>query len=294
MALSDITTSLSGTLIAACDMDNIVSVWRSTDLKRILTLHASIDPLGGRLALLEDGSRVMVATGSWDRREVTAYELATGNTSWSRSGLTHVQQMSPAGDGSVIAVSFDRGPIQLLDAWTGATVAALRGGRSYWQSSIGPFGAVGETSRFAIVDSANWKVRWRVPIAGFAILAVAFSEDSVVFSDTVSSDRPAPSTVVSYSISGSQQWVYATRPGCNVPWLGRVERTGDWLGIEQDTYASDHAELLRVDTRGRVVMRVPVRAGLSFGFALGGRLLVASNGTVSDPATGSEVGVLES
>ncbi|CAN5494169.1 hypothetical protein BH20CHL7_BH20CHL7_16170 [soil metagenome] len=170
----DLTSTLSGEAIAASLMDGEVLVWATASLTRVATVKTTLDPMGGRLAVFEDGGDLRVITGSWDHREVAAYDAKTGRRLWVRSGLQRVQQVSPAVDGSAIAVGFDRGPLEILDGRTGERVAGIRGGRRFWQSRFSPLGAVMQSSGIAAIDVSDWSVAWTARVAGFAILAVSF------------------------------------------------------------------------------------------------------------------------
>jgi outer membrane protein assembly factor BamB len=292
----DLAETLSGNEIAASDLDGRVTVWSTADLRRVASFQTTIDPIGMRLALIHHDRRLRVVVGSWDRREVTAYDVPSGDRVWTTSGLQRVQQVSPARDGSAVAVAFDRGPIQVLDSSTGQRIAGIRGGRAFWQSAEGPVAAVMQASRVAVVDVRDWSVAWTAPISGFAILSSSFSPDGILVSDTVDlHDAPADAgaAVSAFSLAGKLLWTYRHDRETNVPWLGWDSQAGEWVGVEHTVTKQQSATLLRWSQEGFVVGQTLVSNRPPYVFAAGGRLLACSNGRLLDTGTGREVGRLE-
>lgn len=285
-------STLSGDAIAASGLEGDVTVWTTTNLQQVGRLQTSLDPLGSRLAIVELNRDLRVVTGSWDHREVAAYDAVAGTRIWARAGLRRVHRVAPARDGSAIAVAFDRGPIQILDSRTGDYIADIRGARSFWQSPFSAFGVAAQTSRIAVVDVDDWHTRWTAPVTGFAVLAVSFSRDGILVSDVVDTSGPGRAVVTCYSPSGDVQWTYHRDRETNVPWLGWDMEADQWLGVEHNVDKGGSAALVRWSRHGELLDRRSVHTPEPYAFAAGGRLLVTSQGRLVDVRTMLETGRL--
>ncbi len=288
----DLAASLSGGVMAASRLDGEVSVWTLSNLQHVATLQTTLDPLGPRLAVVGLDGSVVVITGSWERREVAAYDAGLGSRRWVRPRLPRIQLVAPARDGSAVAVAFDRGPIQILDVSTGQRIAEIPGGRAFWQSPLGSYGAVRLASRVAGVDVTDWHITWTARVAGFASLAAAFSPGGVLISDSADADGPEPAELSAYSLSGTRLWTYRGSHETNVPWVGWDAEADHWLGVEHNVNRSHSDTLVRWTDTGEVLDRTRLSTVEPYVFADEGRLLATSTGQLFDTRTVREVGKL--
>jgi len=284
----DLVQALTGDAVAAVGLDGEVVVWQARSGQLIAHLATTVESDTNRLAIVDAGAGLCVIAGSWERREVAAYDL-TGAQLWVRSRLRPVARVAPARDGSAIAVAFDRGPIQILDSRTGGQIWSVRGGRAYWQSPEVAVCAVEMASSVAIIETTTWEQRWVAPVTGFAVLAACFSRDAVLISDTVTFDEPGRATVSCFTLSGTSEWQYQSGPEANVPWLGWDAETDQWLGVEHDVNKRHPPMLLRWKRDGEIVRRDAIRSSSPFVFAGQGKFLVSSDGRVRDTRTTDEV-----
>jgi hypothetical protein len=243
----------------------------------------------GRLALVTTPDRVIVVTGAWWRGEVAGYDGHTGGRVWRRDDVREVRHLAAAGDGSQVAVSFQRSPMQFLDGLTGETVASARGARAFHASRYAQVGVAEFDGYAAMVMVDPWKVQWRLPIAGFGMLAAAFTPDAVLVSDTT---ETGSASVYDFTLSGQLLWRYRASPQRNVPWLGRDNKTGDWLGVERDVEHATSDALIRWNSDGELVSSLPLERADEYAFLLGGQFIVASPDKIVDAATGTVAAAL--
>lgn len=274
-------------------IDGSVQVWSIADQAPRAQFDTILDFGGRRLALCVSQERTVVVAGAWERHGICGYDGRTGERLWQRKDLKKVQALSPV-DGNAVAACFDLRSMQVLDAASGATVATVRGVRRFWQSRHQAVGTADVSGRVALIGSDDWRVRWRVPIAGFALLDAAFAPDAVLVSDAVDStlDADAVSSVYCVSLTGELLWQRGTPPETNVPWLGWDAEADEWLGISHNIERREPEMLLRWSPEGDLLSRVAL--GLIGEYALlpGGKLLVTARGDLVDTKAASQVGRL--
>lgn len=182
--------------------------------------------------------------------------------------------------------------MQVLDAANGATVATVPGARRFWQSRHQALGSVAVSGGVALIGSDDWHIRWRAPIAGFAVLDATFAPDAVLISDVIDFDAGAMCSVYCFSLTGQLLWQRQTPPGTNIPWLGWDSDAGEWLGIRHNFEKREPDMLLRWSQEGDLLSRVTL--GLSGEYAIlpTGQLLVTGRDDVVDTKSGRHMGRL--
>ncbi len=249
---------------------------------------------GRRLALCTTSDRMVVVAGAWERHGICGYDASTGERLWQRRDLKRVQSLSPAGDGSAVAACFDSCLMQVLDAASGTTIATVRAVRRFWQSRHVAIGAVEVLGHVALVGSDDWRVRWRAPVAGFALLDAAFAPDAILVSDAVDStfDANAVGSVYCFSLTGKLLWQRQPPPETNVPWLGWDTEAGEWLGIRHNVEKREPEMLLRWSRDGDQLSRVALGLVGEYAILPAGRLLLAGQGDLVDTKAARQVGRL--
>jgi len=184
--------------------------------------------------------------------------------------------------------------MHVLDVTSGATIATVRGVRRFWQSRHQAIGAAEVLGHVALVGSDDWSVRWRAPVAGFALLDAAFAPDAVLISDAVDSpfDADAVCSVYCFSLTGKLLWQRQTPPETNVPWLGWDAEAGEWLGIRHNVEKREPEMLLRWSRDGDLLSRVALGLVGEYAILPAGQLLVTGRGHVVDTKPARQVGRL--
>jgi hypothetical protein len=274
--------------VALASLDGDVEVWSTLKRKRLSRFSTILDFGGSRLAVVGT-DQLIVATGSWDRKAVHAYFVTDGTDAWQRDGLGRVQQVVPAHDGDVVAVCFDRGPMQLLDASVGKTIGVVRGVRRFWQSPHSRVGIGVEAGRIVFLSTTDWRTHWRADVQGPYPMDVVFAADQIVVSMADSTfDPDQGAQVLGLDLDGQITWRYSTAAGTHVSRLGRDEEHGHWLGIQQQPDRLTPGALLRWSDSGDLVERVDVGHLGDCLFLFGGRHLATSAGSLVDTRTGVE------
>lgn len=273
--------------------DGSVQVWSIPEQAPRAAFDTILDFGGRRLALCGGSDRQVVVAGAWERHGICGYDARTGERLWQRKDLKKVQSLSPV-DGSAVAACFDTRPMHLLDAASGATVATVRGVRRFWQSRHAPVGAAEVTGHVAIIGSDDWTVRWRAPVAGFALLDTAFAPDAVLVADVADStfDADAVSSVYCFSLAGELLWRRSVPADTNVPWLSWDAGADEWLGIRHNVEKREPEMLLRWSREGDLLSRVALGYVGEYAFLPSGQLLVTAGGQVVDTKAARQIGRL--
>jgi hypothetical protein len=290
-AQQEIETLLCGDdLVATVDAGAGVSLW-SVDRSSLIARFDTAWEFGGRrLALCGTSDRPIVVAGAWGRPGVRAHHGQTGQVLWERTDITGSDRIAPAGDGRLAAVCFADGPMQVIDAEDGVTVANVRGLRGFWQSPREAV-AVGDTLGFVnLVDTEDWSVRWRAPVSGFATLSAAFGSDRIVVSDTVdSTEVDAMASVYCFDLSGGLRWRNGVPSGRNVGWLGWDIEASEWIGVQHDLEQRVPDALIRWNRDGVLISELSVGRASDYAFLPSGRRLVTANGRVLNTKGATEV-----
>lgn len=273
--------------------DGAVQVWSVADQAPRAEFDTILDFGGRRLALSSASGRMVVVAGAWERYGICGYDAGTGERLWQRKDLKRVQALAPV-DGDAVAACFDMASMQVLDAASGATVATVRGVRRFWQSRHQPLGTVAMSGGIALIGSDDWQVRWRAPIAGFAVLDAAFAPDAVLVSDVIDAtfDSGAMCSVYCFSLTGQLLWQRQTLPETNIPWLGWDNDAGEWLGIRHNVEKREPEMLVRWSQEGDLLSRVTLGLIDEYAILPGGQLLVTGHGDVVDTKSGRHMGRL--
>lgn len=273
--------------------DGSVQVWSIAERAPRAEFDTVLDFGGRRLALCGASDRLVVVAGAWERHGICGYDGRTGEQLWQRKDLKKVQALSPV-DGNAVAACFDTRPMHLLDLANGNTVATVRGVRRFWQSRHAPVGAAEVAGHVALIGSDDWTVRWRAPVAGFALLDAAFAPDGLLLTNVADStfDADAVSSVYCFSLAGNLLWQRAVPPETNVPWLSWDAKADEWLGIRHNVEKREPEMLLRWSREGDLLSRVALGYVGEYAFMPSGQLLVTAGGQVVDTKAARQVGSL--
>lgn len=292
MMYADLTISPSGRFVAASSSDADVVVWAVGGLRRVAELATVLDPMGRRLAVDDLDGRPVVAAASWDRRTVVAYDASDSSVLWRKDPPKRVQRIDAAG-GARIAVTYERGPLQIFDTNTGHLIAEVRGGQGLWAAGLDSIAAVALGARLGALDTNTWSTIWTARVDGFAVLAAHWSGGSLLVSDVIDLSGPGNAHVRCYSAAGESLWLHECAREVNFPWLGHSDPTEQWLGVEHVIDGETGATLVRWDPDGRIVGRTPIPRALDYLFVPNRRFLIASDGRAMDTDSGETVGWLE-
>ncbi|MGQ0608797.1 MAG: hypothetical protein ACT4OQ_10100 [Chloroflexota bacterium] len=273
--------------------DGSVQVWSIPHQTPHTEFDTILDFGGRRLALCSGPDRLVVVAGAWERHGICGYDARTGERLWQRQDLKQVQALSPV-DGDAVAACFDTRPMHVLDAASGATVATVRGVRRFWQSRHRAVGAAEVMGHVALVGTDDWRVRWRAPVAGFALLDAAFAPAAVLVSDAVdfTVDAGAVCSLDCFSLTGELLWQRRTARETNVPWLGWDAEAAEWLGITHHVENREPEMLSRWSRDGELLSRVALGLVGEYAFLPAGKLLVTGHGDLVETRAASQVGRL--
>lgn len=257
--------------------------------KELAGIDTVLDPGGRRLAVVHSSGADLIATGSWDRREIVGYQVDTGREAWRRAGVGRVERITPAGHGGYLAVGFDTGPMLVLDAGSGDTVARIDGGRAYWQATPGELGVLVTSTSLSVVSSVTWTKRGRYPLRANGVLDVATQADSLIAVSEAADIATGESGQLSCLTADlALRWAATTRLGTHVPWLGYNTAQSLWVGVEADLEVSSRT-LVSWSMDGKLRSRVPVPIAPDYAFTLDGGILVAAGGAMFDAVSGHQV-----
>lgn len=144
---------------------------------------------------------------------------------------------------------------------------------------------VERAGRVELVDTKEWATAWRAKVDGFAVLSMAFGEETALVAPAVDLDRRDRAALVCLDAGdGHQLWKSAISPNHSVPALAWVAERSEWVVWEFDVERKADA-LVRLTRDGDLVDRLPLDALGDAAFAGGGRWLVGSDSRVIDTAT---------
>jgi len=269
-------------------VDGRVRTWSLEPLRELVEFQTIFGGVLGRLAVATTPDRDMVAAAASWRGAVAGYDARSGERLWERRDFREIRHLAAASGGRHFTASFDRGPMQILDVHSGETIASVRGIRAVYAGSHAALAVVAYDGRVALGHLDPWRFRARLDLAGFGVLDAEFGSDVVLVSVVQDPDE-GPSSVYQLSTDGAVMWRYESPPRWNVPWLGRDQRSGHWLGVEHDPEQSVEPGLIRWSDDGTVTSRHRLPGAADFAFVSEGRRLIATPGIVLDTATGDMV-----
>ena len=275
-------------VVALGEADETVHIC-SLDPPRLLATHSTVLSFGGdRLALCTASGALIVVAAAWERHGVCGYDAESGERLWQRKDLKRVGSVSPAGDGSLVAVAQDRRSMQVLDAATGVSVARVREAAGLWQSRHDALAAVGWYQQLAVLDTRDWTRVWKAPVEGFAVLSVAFAPDGLLASDAADVDQGHVFQVYAFGLDGKEQWRHRLPIEMSCWALGWDEAADEWVGLAHNYNRSTPDLLLRWARDGRELAAIPLASVTAAAFVPGGRTLVTGEHVV-DARTGTAV-----
>lgn len=247
-------------------MGGQIRVWSHLAQACVAEFRSACDLGGERLGLLASASPIVLA-GAYRREGVQAYDLS-GGVLWRRRDLKRVQSVRgihPRRHGAVVAVGFEDGPFQFLDAATGFTMERLRGVRSVYAGSDSPLVVAVLRDRFRL--QANGATR-EVRLESFAVLDVALSADGILVSEAAGPLR-------CFGVDGREQWRW-TCPGAHalrVTWnRGRCA----WLATVWSYQDGGPLACVEFDGTGNEMARRSLKNSPAHAFTADGNSLITS------------------
>src|SRR4051794_19045303 len=149
-AIRQLATSWTGRVIAAAEFERTVHLYDLATQERLRTIETTLDFGGQRLAVSNDGRRVIV--GAYHVHGIAAYSCDTGAELWRRKDLKKVQHLNFNGDDSRVLCCFDSGPCESLNTQTGQSGKSLRGVRGAWESPYAPVRFLERSGGYTIAD----------------------------------------------------------------------------------------------------------------------------------------------
>lgn len=270
------------------EFERRVRLWSFADRSLVAELDTVLDFGGHRLALCEaDGAPVVVA-GAWERHGVCAY-AADGTRLWQRKDLRQPQHLSPAAGGELLAACFEEGPMHVVRAGSGETVAKVRGIGRFYASRFAGVGLGEGYAEVALVGTDDWKVRWKAPIEGFAILSAAAAPAAFAVGDVVEFDSGGRSSVTCLDLAGDALWNWSAPADTNCAALGWDDDAAEWVGLLNHIDNERPDTLVRWSPDGELLSERPLDLFEDYAFLPGGRHLVTSDGAVRDTRDGSVI-----
>lgn len=285
-----VAASWAGDRFLTAEFERRVRLWSFADRAMLAEFDTVLDFGGDRLALCGSDVPIVVA-GAWARHGVCAYDQ-DGTRIWQRKDLKKVQQLSPALGGALVAACFGDGPMQLLGAETGESVASVRGIRGFADAPSSTFGIGDDVDDVLAIDtSGDWQVRWRAKVGGLGVLARAVGPQAIAVATGGgfgTHDR-SMSWVVALSPDGDELWRWACQPDVNCLALAWDDTASEWVGILNTVAEKRSSTLARWSPDGELLSTRRLGSFSAHGFLAGGRYLVTSDGTVRESNTGEVV-----
>lgn len=266
-------------VVALGEFETTVHLYEITPLRASSTISTVLSFGGDRLALCTPGESLVVVAAAWERHGVCGYDAA-GERLWQRKDLKRAGPLSPAGDGSLVAVALDRRSLQILDAATGASLASVRGVKGVWQSRHHSLAAAGSYKEIALLETHNWKRTWTVPVDGFALLDVAFAVDGLLASDSGDAGR-----IYAFGLDGRQRWSQQLADEMLCWALAWDDTSDEWVGLAHHVNRATPDLLMRWARDGRALSALPLPSVTAAAFLPGGVAVVTDRGVV-DARTG--------
>lgn len=266
-------------VVALGEFEATVHIYSLLPLRATATISTVLSFGADRLALCTAGDSLVIVAAAWERHGVCGYD-ATGERLWQRKDLKRAGALSPAGDGSLVAVALDRQSLQILDAATGASLASVRGAQRLWQSRHHNLAATGSYQQIALWETQNWTQTWKAPVDGFALLDAAFAVDGLVASDSGKMGQ-----IYAFGLDGREHWRHQL-PDEMLCWaLGWDDRSDEWVGLAHHVNRAAPDLLMRWARDGRALSAVPLPSVSAAGFVPGGASVVTNLGVI-DARTG--------
>jgi hypothetical protein len=165
----------NASILATAPWDGPVQIWNS-DTGSQLTEFKTVFDNCNRLAIDLKGERIVAA--NWRKGKnggIACYEIASGQPVWHRTDIGQVQDMQFSPREDRVWCRIDGRPVHCFDAWTGATLATVRGAESAFDS---PFTSHTFFFRHKDLVLEAGENRITMPRLGF-FYGGAFSHDAV-------------------------------------------------------------------------------------------------------------------
>jgi WD40 repeat protein len=284
-AIRQLATSRSGTVLAAGEFESHVHFYDLRSLEHLRSFPTTLDFGGHRLAITDDGSRIIV--GAYRATGIAAYSVADGSELWRRKDLKKVQHICLTSDSSRALCCFESGPCESLNVSTGKSGKALRNVRKVWESPFGPvrFLERSKSSDHVIAD-------YEAPIASiprlsFAVCDASFSESLVCISE---SGGPVRAFDIK---TGVEAWRYAPAKGTHFLRLAFCAPLNSFVGVLWPYEKGGQILLQRLSPNGASPTNI---AGIGdwtdAEFFLDGTRIVTAAGSVFDVVSGKLIGSL--
>jgi outer membrane protein assembly factor BamB len=275
-------------VVALGEFEETVDVYGLEPPHLLATLSTVLSFGGDRLALCSVRDSLVVVAGAWERHGVCGYDAESSECLWQRKDLKRVGRVSPAGDGSLVAVALDGRAMQVLDAATGVSVARVREAQGLWQSRHDALAALGWYQQLAVVDTRDWTRVWKASVDGFAVVGVAFAPDGLLASDAADVDQGHLSQVYAFGLDGKEKWRHRLSVEMSCWALAWNEASDEWVGLAHNYNRSTPDVLLRWARDGGELAAIPLASVTAAAFVPGGGRLVTGERVV-DARTGAAI-----
>ena len=265
-------------IIAAALVQRTVQIWDWKLGERISEFDTVYEHGGHRLTLSPTGDSCVAA--SWKKGKhggVACYETQSGNTIWHRSDIPRVQGLRFSVAGDAVWCRIEGGPVQRLDARTGATLAALRAVQDIVESP--------SSDHRLEVHAAGFVIRGirdlRIPRLTFALLDAAFSLDGLCLSEAADYLNNTPGSVRCIECdTGDERWRYEPTDGSHVLRVSYSHADNCFYGVQRDCERGGPVILVRISEASGASTEVCRLNSFPDGCCFASAVIVTSAGVV--------------
>ncbi len=269
-----------------------VSLWSAGFREPLASFPTTWSFGGHRLALAGDANGPIAVTAAWERHGVCAYDAMTGSLIWQRKDRKRVQHLAALPGLAAVTACSDDGPMHVLELSTGSTLARVRGVRSCYAKRPG-VPLVGDVlDGLVFVDTRTWGVLDRCRMSGYAKIAGAVSTTEALINAVRDEDGTTRSTVHCTTVTGVNVWQWDCPPEVSCMSLAWDVASGSWLGVLRHVERVTDDLLVRWSTAGQMTTVAEVGPAAEAAFVREGALLLLSDGSVIDTASGTGIALL--
>lgn len=284
--IRQIASSYDGPFIAVAEFEAFVQIWDLRSYNRVSAFETTLDFGGRRLAISRDGAHC--AVGAYHVHGVALYDARNGAELWRRKDLKKVQRLRISLADNAIFCGFSDKSARFLDLVTGGSELLVQGTDDVLESPYDDVRVIDGSGRDYVLADANYKQRAQLRRRSFAALDFAFGPGRLCISESAG-------TVRCFDISSSiQLWEYRPGIGMHALHLAYNEFSETFAAIIWPYEKGGDHRVVNLDSiSGQVVNDIVIQGSVEFGFCLKGSVLLSSDGSVRDSATGDVRAVLD-
>jgi hypothetical protein len=280
-AIRELAAARNAPRIAAAFFERTIQIWDLRSSKQMSEFD-SVFASGGSRATLDPTGDVCVAAG-WTggkRGGVACYDALTGSPLWHRTDIQQTQFVRFSCIGDVIWCGAEAGRFQRLDTRTGATVDAVAGIKSVFDSPHSNLLLLETRTRGFLIRGSK---DIRVPKLTSALLDAAFGPDTLCLSEAGGPVRCLDCH------SGVELWRYSPPTDTHVLRLGYRPADQHFYGVQWEYQQGKSRTLFRFTTGGGQYEEICHLRSWDEEFCIDSDTLVTSNGEVISLAAGEVV-----